>query len=103
MTPEEQPYGESLLIFGTPNFGGHLLETAKSGNTAGNDKFFKLEKNFTNTKQMLVKRENPNFNTHKLKSSIKLKSTRELIRNSNVVFINILGSNARLLTNSCHR
>ena len=56
MTPEEQPYGESLLIFGTPNFGGHLLETAKSGNTAGNDKFFKLEKNFTNTKQMLVKR-----------------------------------------------
>ena len=44
MTPEEQPYGESLLIFGTPNFGGHLLETAKSGKTAGNDKFFKLEK-----------------------------------------------------------
>ena len=57
MTPEEQPYGGNLLIFGTSNFGRHLLETTKSGNTAGNDKFRKLEKNhFTNTRQMLVKR-----------------------------------------------
>ena len=91
---KEKPYRRNLLIFGTSNFGRHLLETTRSEHTAGNDKLRELEKTHTTNIELIL-----TYEMNQLKNNIKLKSTRNLISNSDIILIHILGNDVRLLTN----
>ena len=91
---KENPYERNLLIFGTSNFGRHLLTTTSSKHTTGNDKLRRLEKEHTTNIKLIL-----SYEMNQLKNNIKLKSTRNLITNSNIILIHILGNDVRLLTN----
>ena len=91
---KENPYGRNLLIFGTSNFGRHLLTTTSSKHTTGNDKLRGLEKTHTTNIKLIL-----TYEMNQLKNNIKLKSTRNFISNSDIILIHILGIDVRLLTN----
>ena len=94
VSTKEKPYRRNLLIFGTSNFGRHLLKTTSSKHTTGNDKLRGLEKTHTTNIKLIL-----TYEMNQLKNNIKLKSTRNLITNSDIILIHILGNDVRLLTN----
>ena len=51
---KEKPYERNLLIFGTSNFGRHLLDTTNPKHTSGNDKLRGLEKTHTTNIELIL-------------------------------------------------
>ena len=94
VSTKEKPYERNLLIFGTSNFGRHLLDTTNPKHTSGNDKLRGLEKTHTTNIELIL-----TYEMNQLKNNIKLKSTRNLINNSDIILIHILGNDVRILTN----